>query len=36
VVWRESYDPLTILAAIVRGLIGTVVPAVRAKAPSAV
>ena len=36
VVWRESYDPMTILAAIVRGLIGTVVPAVRAKPPSAV
>ncbi len=36
VVWREYYDPLTILAATVRGLLGTVVPAVRAKPPSAV
>ncbi len=36
VVWRESYDPLTILAATMRGLIGTVVPAVRAKPPSPV
>lgn len=35
-VWREYYDPLTILAATVRGLIGTVVPAARAKAPPAV
>ena len=36
VVWREYYDPLTILAAALRGLIGTVVPAARAKPPSAV
>jgi limonene-1,2-epoxide hydrolase len=36
VVWRESYDPLTILAAAMRGLLGTVVPAVRAKPPSPV
>jgi limonene-1,2-epoxide hydrolase len=36
VVWREYYDPLTILAATLRGLIGTVVPAARAKPPSAV
>lgn len=36
VVWREYYDPLTILVAIVRGLIGTVVPTVRARPPSAV
>ena len=36
VVWREYYDPLTILAATVRGLLGTVVPGVRAKPPSAV
>lgn len=36
VVWREYYDPLTILAATVRGLLGTVVPAARAKPPSAV
>jgi limonene-1,2-epoxide hydrolase len=34
VLWREYYDPLTILTAIVRGLIGTVVPAARAKPPS--
>lgn len=34
--WREYYDPLTILTATVRGLLGTVVPAVRAKPPSAV
>lgn len=36
VLWREYYDPLTILAATLRGLIGTVVPAARAKPPSAV
>jgi limonene-1,2-epoxide hydrolase len=36
VLWREYYDPLTILAATVRGLLGTVVPAARAKPPSAV
>jgi limonene-1,2-epoxide hydrolase len=35
VVWREYYDPLTILIATVRGLLGAVVPAVRAKPPSA-
>lgn len=34
VVWREYYDPLAILAATVRGLLGTVVPAARAKPPS--
>jgi limonene-1,2-epoxide hydrolase len=36
VAWREYYDPLTILAATMRGLLGMVVPAVRAKPPSAV
>jgi len=36
VVWREYYDPLAILAATLRGLLGTVVPAARAKPPSAV
>lgn len=36
VMWREYYDPLRILAATARGLLGTVVPAVRAKRPSAV
>jgi limonene-1,2-epoxide hydrolase len=36
VLWREYYDPLTILAATLRGLLGTVVPAARAKPPSAV
>jgi limonene-1,2-epoxide hydrolase len=36
VLWREYYDPLTILAATVRGLLGTVVPAARAKPPSTV
>jgi limonene-1,2-epoxide hydrolase len=35
VVWREYYDPLAILAATLRGLLGTVVPAARAKPPSA-
>ncbi len=35
VVWREYYDPLAVLAATVRGLFGTVVPAARAKPPSA-
>lgn len=34
--WREYYDPLAILAATMRGLLGTVVPAARAKPPSAV
>ena len=36
VAWREYYDPLTILAATIRGLLGVVVPAARAKPPSAV
>lgn len=36
VLWREYYDPLAILAATMRGLLGTVVPAARAKPPSAV
>jgi limonene-1,2-epoxide hydrolase len=36
VLWREYYDPLTILAATLRGLLGTVVPAARAKPPSTV
>jgi limonene-1,2-epoxide hydrolase len=36
VAWREYYDPLAILAATMRGLLGMVVPAVRAKPPSAV
>jgi limonene-1,2-epoxide hydrolase len=36
VAWREYYDPLAILAATMRGLLGVVVPAVRAKPPSAV
>jgi limonene-1,2-epoxide hydrolase len=36
VVWREYYDPLAILAATLRGLLGAVVPAARAKPPSAV
>jgi limonene-1,2-epoxide hydrolase len=34
--WREYYDPLAILAATLRGLLGMVVPAVRAKPPPAV
>jgi limonene-1,2-epoxide hydrolase len=34
--WREYYDPLAILTATLRGLLGTVVPAMRAKPPSAV
>jgi limonene-1,2-epoxide hydrolase len=34
--WREYYDPLAILTATLRGLLGTVVPAARAKPPSAV
>jgi limonene-1,2-epoxide hydrolase len=33
--WREYYDPLVIFAATLRGLFGTVVPAARAKPPSA-
>lgn len=36
VLWREYYDPLAILAATMRGLLGTVVPAARAKPPTAV
>ena len=36
VVWREYYDPLAILAATLRGLLGTVVPAARAKPPPVV
>jgi limonene-1,2-epoxide hydrolase len=36
VVWREYYDPLAILAAALRGLLGTVVLAACAKPPSAV
>jgi limonene-1,2-epoxide hydrolase len=32
--WREYYDPLAILAATLRGLLGTVVPAARARPPS--
>jgi limonene-1,2-epoxide hydrolase len=36
VLWREYYDPLAILAATMRGLLGTVVPAARAKPPSTV
>lgn len=36
VVWREYYDALAILAATLRGLLGTVVPAARAKPPSTV
>ncbi|HXR31083.1 MAG TPA: limonene-1,2-epoxide hydrolase family protein [Solirubrobacterales bacterium] len=36
VLWREYYDPLAVFAATVRGLLGTLVPAARAKPPSAV
>jgi limonene-1,2-epoxide hydrolase len=36
VLWREYYDPLAILSATLRGLLGTVVPAARARPPSAV
>lgn len=36
VVWRDYFDHLTILAATVRGLLGMVVPAVRAKPPATV
>lgn len=32
-VWRDYFDHLTILAATVRGLLGTVVPTARAKPP---
>lgn len=35
VLWREYYDPLSVLVATLRGLVGAVVPAARAKAPSA-
>jgi limonene-1,2-epoxide hydrolase len=35
-VWREYYDPLTLLAATLRGLVGVVMPAARANPPSAV
>lgn len=31
--WREYYDPLAILTATLRGLLGAVIPAARAKAP---
>ena len=34
VVWRDYFDHLTIMAATVRGLLGMVVPAARAKPPS--
>ena len=34
--WREYFDYMTILVATMRGLLGTVVPAARAKPPSAV
>ena len=34
VVWRDYFDHLTVFAATVRGLLGTVVPAARAKPPS--
>lgn len=34
IVWRDYFDHLTILAATLRGLLGTVVPAVRAKPPA--
>jgi limonene-1,2-epoxide hydrolase len=34
--WREYFDYMTIFVATMRGLLGTVVPAVRAKPPSAV
>jgi Limonene-1,2-epoxide hydrolase catalytic domain len=33
VLWRDYFDHLTVLAATVRGLVGTVFPAVRAKPP---
>lgn len=35
VLWREYYDPLSVLVATLRGLVGAVVPAARAKAPAA-
>jgi limonene-1,2-epoxide hydrolase len=35
VLWREYYDPLTIFTAVIRGLLGAVVPAVRPKPPAA-
>ena len=34
--WREYFDYMTIFVATMRGLLGTVVPAARAKPPSAV
>lgn len=34
VVWRDYFDHLTIMVATVRGLLGTIVPAARAKPPS--
>lgn len=34
VLWRDYFDQMNIAAAIVRGLLGTVFPAVRAKPPS--
>jgi limonene-1,2-epoxide hydrolase len=34
VTWRDYFDHLTILAAAVRGLLGTLAPAVRAKPPT--
>jgi hypothetical protein len=35
-VWRDYFDHLTILAATIRGLLGMVIPAARAKPPFAV
>ena len=34
--WREYFDYMTIFVATMRGLLGTVVPAARAKPPSSV
>lgn len=34
VVWRDYFDHMTIAAATIRGLLGTVIPAARAKPPS--
>jgi limonene-1,2-epoxide hydrolase len=36
VLWRDYFDYMTVTAATIRGLLGTVFPAVRAKPPSAV
>lgn len=36
VVWRDYFDQIAILAATVRGLLGTVFPAVRAKPPATI